>query len=68
VVGICKFKTEEEVITMANDSKYGLSATIWTENGRKAQRVASELHVGTVWINCWMVRDLNMPFGGSKAR
>lgn len=63
---ICPFKTEEEVVRFANSTQYGLSASIWTENGRKAQKVARSLKVGTCWINCWLQRDLNMPFGGVK--
>lgn len=66
VVGITKFKTEEEAIEIANCTKYGLSASIWTENVRRANRVASQIDSGTVWVNCWMLRDLKMPFGGMK--
>ncbi|KAJ2993843.1 Aldehyde dehydrogenase 8 member A1 [Globomyces sp. JEL0801] len=66
VVTISPFKTEEEVIGNANATEYGLSASVWTENGRKANRVARGLKVGTVWVNTWMTRDLNMPFGGVK--
>lgn len=51
----------------ANDNEYGLSACVWCTDGSRAQRVANQLLVGTVWINCWMLRDLNMPFGGMKA-
>lgn len=46
---------------------YGLSATVWCRDGNRAQRIARKIHAGTVWINCWLVRDLNMPFGGVKA-
>eukprot|EP00042_Codosiga_hollandica_P021858 m.78240 g.78240 ORF g.78240 m.78240 type:complete len:488 (-) comp50555_c0_seq1:132-1595(-) len=67
VVCVVPFKTEEEVIHRANDNEYGLSAVIWTNNVSRANRVALQLETGTVWINCWMVRDLNMPFGGVKA-
>lgn len=67
VVTVTPFETEEEAVDLANGVIYGLSATIWTENERLARRVASKLQVGTVWINCWMVRDLHMPFGGVKA-
>eukprot|EP01126_Amoeba_proteus_P001396 TRINITY_DN1039_c0_g1_i4.p1 TRINITY_DN1039_c0_g1~~TRINITY_DN1039_c0_g1_i4.p1 ORF type:complete len:306 (-),score=62.18 TRINITY_DN1039_c0_g1_i4:309-1226(-) len=66
VVVVTKFITEEEVIEKANDTEYGLSATVWTENISRAQRTASALQVGTVWINCWMNRDLRVPFGGMK--
>ncbi|KAJ3415031.1 Aldehyde dehydrogenase 8 member A1 [Chytridiales sp. JEL 0842] len=67
VVTVVPFKTEEEVIGYANGVKYGLAACVWTENLKRAQRVSHQIHVGTVWVNCWMVRDLNMPFGGFKA-
>ncbi|PRP76109.1 aldehyde dehydrogenase [Planoprotostelium fungivorum] len=66
VIGVSTFKTEEEAIEMANNSKYGLAAIVWTENLRRAHRVANEIEAGTVWVNCWMVRDLRMPFGGTK--
>lgn len=66
VVTISPFQTEEEVIEYANSTEYGLSASIWTTNIKRAHRVSHELHVGTAWVNCWMVRDLNMPFGGVK--
>ncbi|KAG0038131.1 hypothetical protein BGZ82_001000 [Podila clonocystis] len=66
VVTIFPFDTEEEVIGYANDSEYGLSCSLWTENGRRARRVASEIEAGTVWVNTWMARDLRMPFGGMK--
>ncbi|KAJ3329842.1 Aldehyde dehydrogenase 8 member A1 [Blyttiomyces sp. JEL0837] len=66
VVTVIPFDTEEEVIFWANEVKYGLSASVWTESLKRAQRVSSKIHAGTVWVNCWMVRDLNMPFGGMK--
>jgi len=67
VVTVIPFSTELEAINHANDSPYGLSCTVWTRDGQRARRVARSVHVGTVWINCWMVRDLNCPFGGQKA-
>lgn len=66
VVTLTPFDTEEEVLMMANSTKYGLASVIWTENVRKAHRVAEQLHAGIVWINCWLVRDLRTPFGGVK--
>ncbi|KAL5014024.1 hypothetical protein ScPMuIL_008294 [Solemya velum] len=66
VVCIVPFDTEEEVIRRANGVKYGLCATLWTQNASRLHRVAHKLQVGTVWVNCWLVRDLNMPFGGTK--
>ena len=67
VVTITPFDTEEEALMMANSTMYGLAATVWTSNLKKAHRVADELHSGIVWINSWLVRDLRTPFGGVKA-
>lgn len=66
VVTIQPFDTEEEVLSYANGTKYGLASTIWTSNLTKAHRVAAQLHTGIVWVNCWLVRDLRTPFGGVK--
>ena len=63
---IAPFDTEEEVIKMANDTKYGLAATIFTENLDRAHRVASQIDAGIIWINSWFLRDLRTPFGGMK--
>ena len=60
------FKDEEEVINMANSTKYGLSASIFTENISKGHRVAAAIKSGVVWINTWLLRDLRIPFGGMK--
>nr|AVR59247.1 aldehyde dehydrogenase 8 member A1 [Platynereis dumerilii] len=67
VVCIVPFQTEEEVIQRANNVKYGLSASVWTNDLARTHRVARKLQAGTVWCNCWLVRDLLMPFGGMKA-
>jgi len=66
VVSIMPFKTEEEVVTMANSTQYGLSASIFTENISKGHRVAANIDSGVVWINTWLLRDLRIPFGGMK--
>ena len=66
VVTIMPFETEEEVLMMANSTKYGLASSVWTENLKKAHRVAANLHVGIVWVNTWLLRDLRTPFGGVK--
>ncbi|XP_048250955.1 2-aminomuconic semialdehyde dehydrogenase-like isoform X1 [Haliotis rufescens] len=66
VACIVPFETEEEVVRRANSVKYGLCATLWTQNVSRLHRIAQRLQVGTVWANCWLVRDLNMPFGGTK--
>ncbi len=67
VVCIAPFKTEKEAIEFTNSTEYGLSASLWTRDVSRAHRVAQALQVGTVWVNCWMVRDLRVPFGGMKA-
>ena len=64
VVTVMPFDTEEEVLTYANSTRYGLSATVWTESLNRAHRVAEKLESGIVWINTWMTRDLRTPFGG----
>lgn len=66
IVTLTPFDTEEEVIKLANSTKYGLSAVIWTENLSRAHRLANEIEAGIIWINCWMSRDLNTAFGGMK--
>src|SRR2546423_7153089 len=67
VVTITPFDTEGEVIRYANDTDYGLASSVWTQNLNRAHRVAERIHTGTVWVNCWLVRDLRVPFGGMKA-
>ena len=66
VVTITPFDTEEEAVAMANSTRYGLSATLWTRDLQRAHRVAAAIDCGTVWINCWLLRDLRVPFGGMK--
>jgi aminomuconate-semialdehyde/2-hydroxymuconate-6-semialdehyde dehydrogenase len=67
VVSIMPFDAEDDVIAMANSVKYGLSSSVWTRDLDRAHRVASRLDAGTVWVNCWLLRDLRVPFGGMKA-
>lgn len=66
VVTVSPFDMEEEVIAQANDTHYGLSATIWTNNLRRAHRVAHQIEAGIIWVNTWFLRDLRTPFGGMK--
>ncbi|HYJ37417.1 MAG TPA: aldehyde dehydrogenase [Chitinophagaceae bacterium] len=66
VVSLQKFTTEEEAIQLANACEYGLASTIWTQDISRANRVASKLEAGIIWVNCWLLRDLRTPFGGVK--
>lgn len=67
VVTLQPFDTEEEAITLANSTDYGLAATIWTQDIQKAHRCAEHVKSGIVWVNCWLQRDLRTPFGGMKS-
>ncbi len=60
------FDDEEQVIGFANATQYGLSASLWTGNLDRAHRVAGQIQSGIVWVNCWLLRDLRVPFGGMK--
>jgi aminomuconate-semialdehyde/2-hydroxymuconate-6-semialdehyde dehydrogenase len=66
VVTIMPFDSEEEAIRLANSNNYGLSATIWTENLKRAHLVSHQVKSGIIWVNCWLHRDLRTPFGGMK--
>jgi len=67
VVVVNAFDTEEEVVHLANDTPYGLNAMVFTENLSRAHRVSANLKAGTVWVNCFFIRDLRAPFGGVGA-
>src|SRR6267142_585141 len=60
------FDTEEEAVTLANDTPYGLAATVWTRDVARSFRLGASLNAGVVWINSWFLRDLRTPFGGAK--
>lgn len=66
VVTISPFDTEEEVLERANNTDYGLSATVWTKDVSRAHRVTAQLEAGIIWVNTWFLRDLRTPFGGMK--
>lgn len=66
VVTIMPFETEEEALQMANNVKYGLSSTLWTQDLNRTMRMSKQLHTGIVWVNTWLNRDLRTPFGGVK--
>ena len=66
VVTITPFKDEDQVVAWANGTDYGLAAMVWTESLPRAHRLAERIASGTIWINCWLLRDLRVPFGGMK--
>jgi aminomuconate-semialdehyde/2-hydroxymuconate-6-semialdehyde dehydrogenase len=66
IATLIPFDTEDEVLAMANSTRYGLSASVWTQDVKRAHRVARRLESGLVWVNTWMMRDLRTPFGGVK--
>jgi aminomuconate-semialdehyde/2-hydroxymuconate-6-semialdehyde dehydrogenase len=66
VCHVAPFDTEDEAVRLANDTRYGLCAALWTQNLSRAHRVARQMEVGTAWVNDWYLRDLRVPFGGVK--
>ncbi|MDA9002388.1 aldehyde dehydrogenase [Flavobacteriaceae bacterium] len=67
IVTIMPFSSDSEVLEMANDVKYGLSATVWTNSLKRSLFFSEHLECGIVWVNTWMQRDLRTPFGGVKS-
>lgn len=67
VCTIMPFDTDDEAIMLANGTEYGLASSVWTNDLKRAHRVAKEIEAGIVWINCWLLRDLRTPFGGVKS-
>lgn len=66
VVTVTPFDGDDEAAALANQSRYGLAASIWTGNLTRAHRLAERVECGTIWVNCWLLRDLRVPFGGMK--
>jgi aminomuconate-semialdehyde/2-hydroxymuconate-6-semialdehyde dehydrogenase len=66
VVTLIPFEDEADAVAIANDTGYGLAASLWTTDLSRAHRMGAQLEFGIVWINCWLLRDLRTPFGGSK--
>jgi aminomuconate-semialdehyde/2-hydroxymuconate-6-semialdehyde dehydrogenase len=64
VCHVAPFDMEEEAVSLANNTKYGLAASIWTTNLKRGHSVAQQMNVGITWVNCWFLRDLRTPFGG----
>jgi len=65
VLTLQTFTAEHEAVALANATRYGLAATVFTGDERRAERVSAQLSAGTVWVNCFFVRDLRAPFGGA---
>jgi aminomuconate-semialdehyde/2-hydroxymuconate-6-semialdehyde dehydrogenase len=66
VVTVTPFEKEDDLLTMVNGVQYGLAASLWTRDLGRAHRLAEKIEAGTVWVNCWLLRDLRTPFGGMK--
>ena len=66
VATLLPFESAAEAVELANSTRYGLSASLWTRDLSRAHRISAQLHSGIVWVNCWMLRDLRTPFGGVK--
>ena len=65
VCHIAPFDSDDEAVAMANDTKYGLAASVWTTNLKRGHTIAQQMNVGITWVNCWFLRDLRTPFGGT---
>jgi acyl-CoA reductase-like NAD-dependent aldehyde dehydrogenase len=66
VLTLQTFKTDDEAIELANNTDYGLAATVFTKSQQRAERLSTNIQAGLVWVNCFYVRDLAQPFGGMK--
>lgn len=60
------FSNDDEAVSLANNTKYGLAGTLFCSNEKRAMNIASQVTAGTLWVNCFFVRDLAAPFGGAR--
>ncbi len=65
VCHVAPFDSDDEAVAMANNTKYGLAASVWTSNLKRGHTIAQQMNVGITWVNCWFLRDLRTPFGGA---
>ena len=66
VVSVATFKDEQEALSLANDTLYGLGAGVWTQNSNIAYRMGRGIEAGRVWVNCYHAYPAHAPFGGYK--
>lgn len=66
VATLLPFDSAEHAVELANSTRYGLAASLWTRDLSRGHQISAKLHSGIVWVNCWMLRDLRTPFGGVK--
>jgi len=66
VVTVHPFSSEDEALREVNATRYGLAGSLWTTNLQRAHRFSRKWQTGMVWVNCWLHRDLRVPFGGVK--
>ena len=63
---VCLGERDEEVIEYTNSTEYGLAGSVWTKDIERGKSIAEAIDTGMIWINCWLQRDLRVPFGGTK--
>jgi len=66
VITVHKFSNDEQLLKQVNATRYGLAGSVWTNNLQRGHRIAQSIVTGMVWVNCWLHRDLRVPFGGVK--
>ena len=66
VVTLHPFRSEDEAVVIANNTRYGLAGSVWTDDLEKGKRISESIETGMVWVNTWLHRDLRVPFGGVK--